>query len=151
MPCNNRQVGCLTCKKLKRHCSLQQSASTQEDNKLVTVITEASATPVEATLLDDVAKESKEPGEGIIEDQQDTFSKVIAAEDAHPAEEETVNKELFSAVDLDVQGLEMTVNQPLEPLAPGLPEEDNLADAHEAKVAVFAGLEAPVETHENPQ
>ena len=36
---------------------------TQEDDKLVMVIAEASATPVEATLLDDMAEESEEPEE----------------------------------------------------------------------------------------
>ena len=151
MPCNNRQLGCTTCKKLKYRCLLQKSARTQEDDKPAMVIAEASAIPVETILLDNVAKECKELGEETIEDPQDMFSEVIAAEDTHPAEQETVNEELFSAVDNEVQGLETMVYQPLEPLAPGLLEEDDLADTHEAKVAAFAGLEAPVEMLENPQ
>ena len=147
MPRDNGRPGCATCKKLKYRCSLQKSARTQEDEP-ATVIAEVLATPVEATLLDDVAEGSEEPDEEPVENLQDTLSEVVAGEDAHPAEQEPVNEELFSVVDVDVQGLEMTVNQPLEP---GLPEEDNLADAHEAEVAAFAGLEAPVETHENPR
>ena len=103
------------------------------------------------TLLDDVAKECEEPDEETVENLQDTFSDVVAAEDAHPMEQETVNEELFSVVDDEVQGLETTVHQPLEPLAPGLPEEDDLVDTHKAEVAEFAGLEALVETHENPR
>ena len=131
-------------------CSLQKSARTQEDDKPAMVIAEASAIPVETILLDNVAKECKEPGEETVEDPQDMFSEVVAVEDAHPAEQETVNEELFSMVDNKVQGLEMTVYQPLEPLAPGLPEEDDLVDTHKAEVAAFAGLEALVETLENP-
>ena len=150
MPCDNRRPGCVTCKKLKYCCSLQKSTRTQEEDKLVRVIAEASATPVEVTLLDDVAEESEEWDEEIVETLQDMFSEVVVGEDAHPVEQETVNEELFSMVDVDVQGLEMTVNQPLEPLAPGLPEEDDLVDAHKAEVVAFAGLEALVETHENP-
>ena len=151
MPRNNRRLGCTTCKKLKYHCLLQKSARTQEDDKPAMVITEVLAIPVETILLDDMAKECKELGEETVEDPQDTFSKVIVVEDTHPAEQETVNEELFSTVDNEVQGLETTVYQPLEPLAPGLPEEDDLADAHKAEVAAFAGLEALVETLENPQ
>ena len=147
MPHDNRRVGCLTCKKLKWHCSLQQSAGTQEDDKPVTVIMEESAIPVEATLLDDVAEGSEEPDEETVENLQDMFSEVIAGEDAHPAEHEIVNEEIFLVVDDEVPGLEMVVH---EPLAPGPQEEDDLADAHKAEVVVFAGLEAPVETHENP-
>ena len=148
MPRDNGRPGCATCKKLKYRCSLQKSARTQEEDEPATVIAEVSATPVEATLLDDMAEGSEEPDEETVENLQDTFSEVVAGEDAHPAEQEPVNEELFSMVDVDVQGLEMTVNQPLEP---GLPEEDDLADAHEAEVAAFTGLEAPVETHENPR
>ena len=151
MPHDNRQPGCATCKKLKYRCSLQKSVRTQEEDEPATVITEVSATPVEATLLDDVAEGSEEPDEELVENLQDTLSEVIAVEDTHPAEQEAVNGELFSAVDVDVQGLGMVVDHSLEPLAPGLPEEDNLADTHKAEVVVFAGLEAPVETHENPQ
>ena len=151
MPCNNGRAGCLTCKKLKWHCSLQQSAGTQEDDKPAMVLMEASATPVETTLLDNVAEECEEPDEETVENLQDMFSEVVAAEDAHPMEQETVNEELFSMVNNKVQGLEMMVHQPLEPLAPGLLEEDDLADAHKAEVAVFTGLEALVETHENPR
>ena len=141
----------MTCKKLKYCCSLQKSTRTQEEDKPAMVIAEVSATPVEATLLDNVAEGSEEPDEEIVKNLQDMFSKVVAGEDAHPAEQETVNKELFSMVDVNVQGLEMMVNQPLEPLAPGLPEEDDLVDTHKAEVAAFVGLEAPVEMHENPQ
>ena len=148
MPRDNGRLGCATCKKLKYRCSLQKSARTQEEDEPATVIAEVSATPVEATLLDDMAEGSEEPDEETVENLQDTFSEVVAGEDVHPAEQEPVNEELFSMVDVDVQGLEMTVNQPLEP---GLPEEDDLADAHEAEVAAFTGLEAPVETHENPR
>ena len=148
MPCDNGRAGCLTCKKLKQHCSLQQSARSQEDDNPVTVLAEASAIPVEAILLDDVAEEREEPGEETVEDPQDTFSQVVEDEDTQPVEHETENEEVFSAVGGEVTGLEMIVHQPL---APGLQEEDDLADAHEAEVAAFAGLEAPVESHENPR
>ena len=151
MPCDNGRVGCLTCKKLKYHCSLQKSTKTQEDDKPATVIMEASAIPVDMILLDDVAEECEELDEEIVDNLQDTFSEVAEGETAHPEEQEPANEELFSTVDVDVQGLEMMVTQPLEPLAPGLPEEDDLADAHKAEVAAFAGLEAPVDTHENPR
>ena len=124
---------------------------TQEEDEPVTVIAEVSATPVEVTLSDDVAEGSEEPDEELVENLQDTFSEVVVGEDAHPVEQEPVNEELFSMVDVDVQGLETTVHQPLEPLAPGLPEEDDLVDAHKAEVAAFAGLEAPVEMLENPR
>ena len=148
MPRDNGRAGCLTCKKLKRHCSLQQSARSQEDDNPATVLVEASAIPVEAILLDDVAEEREEPGEETIEDLQDMFSEVVTGEDAPPAEHETEREEIFSAVDDEVPGLEIVVH---EPLAPGPQEEDDLADAHEAEVAAFAGLEALVETHENPR
>ena len=151
MPRDNGRPGCATCKKLKYRCSLQKSERTQEEDEPATVITEVSATPVKATLLDDVAEGSEEPDEEPVENLQDTLSEVVAAEDAHPVEQEVVNRELFSAVDVDIQGLGMAVDHPLEPLAPGLLEEDDLADAHKAEVAAFAGLEAPVETHENPR
>ena len=137
--------------KIEIPLSLQKSTRTQEEDKPVTVIAEVLATPVEVTLLDDVAEGSEEPDEEPVENLQDTLSEVVVAEDAHPAEQEVVNGELFSVVDINVQELGMAVDHPLEPLAPGLPEEDDLADAHEAEVVAFAGLEAPVEMHENPQ
>ena len=148
MPRDNRRLGCATCKKLKYRCSLQKSARTQEDDKPVTVIVEALAIPVETILLDNVAKEHEEPGEEFIVDPQDTFSQVVEGDDMQTAERETKHEEIFLAVDDEVPGLEMVIH---EPLAPGPQEEDDLADAHKAEVVAFAGLEAPVEMHENPQ
>ena len=111
------------------------------------VLAEVSAIPVEATLLDNMAKECEELVEELVMEPQDMFSQVVEGEDAPPVEHETTNEEIFSVVDNEIPGLEMVVH---EPLAPGPQEEDDLADAHEAEVAAFAGLEAPVETHENP-
>ena len=107
--------------------------------------------PVKTILLDNMAEEREEPVEELVVEPQDTFSQVVEGNDTQTAECETEHEAIFSAVDNEVPGLETTVHQPLEPLAPGLPEEDDLADAHKAEVAAFAGLEAPVETHENPQ
>ena len=133
---------------MKYHCSLQKGTRTQEDDKPATVIAEALAIPVNTILLDDMAEECEEPDEEIVDNLQDTFSEVVMGEDTPPAEHETERKEIFSAVDDEVLGLEIVVH---EPLAPGPQEEDDLADAHKAEVAAFAGLEAPVETHDNPQ
>ena len=79
---------------------------------------------------------------------QDMFSQIVEGDDMQTVECETEHKVIFSAVNNEVLGLEMTN---YEPLASGPQEEDNLADAHKAEVAVFAGLEAPVKLHENPQ
>ena len=148
MPRDNGRLGCTTCKKLKYRCSLQKNARTQEDDKPATVIAEASAMPVETILLDDVAEEHEEPVEELVVEPQDTFSQVVESDDTQPAERETEHEAIFSAVNDEVPGLETT---DYEPLAPGPQEEDDLADAHKAEVAAFAGLEAPVETHENPR
>ena len=147
MPRDNGRLGCATCKKLKYCCSLQKSARTQEDDKPATVIAEASAIPVKMILLDDVAEECEEPGEEFVVEPQDTFSQVVEGDNMQTAERETEHEEIFLVVDDEVPGLEMVVH---EPLAPGPQEEDDLADAHKAEVAAFAGLEAPVEMHENP-
>ena len=137
MPHDNGRLGCMTCKKLKYRCSLQKSARTQEDDKLAMVIVEASAIPVDTILWDDMAEECEEPGEETVEDPQDTFSKVIEGNNTQPAEHETEHEEMFSVVNNEVPGLEMVVH---EPLAPGPQEEDDLADAHKAKVAAFAAV-----------
>ena len=112
---DNGRPGCLTCKKLKRNCSLQQSARTQEDDKLATVLMEASASPVEMILLDNVAEECEELAEEIVDNLQDTFSEVVAGKDTPPAEHETVNEEIFLVVADEVPGLEMVVHEPLAP------------------------------------
>ena len=121
---------------------------TQEDDKPVMVIVEELAIPVEVTLLDNMAEECKELVEELVVEPQDTFSQVVEGDDMQTAECETEHEVIFLAVNNEVPGLETTN---YEPLAPGPQEEDNLADAQKAEVAAFAGLEAPVETHENPQ
>ena len=102
---------------------------------------------VETNSLDDRDKECDETFEDAYEEPIDASSPIIAVKETQ-LEEHAVGGEDFVAAN-DGEDIEKAMVL-YQPLALVMQEEQEQADAHNAEVEAFAGLEDPIETHKNP-
>ena len=89
--------------------------------------------------LDDGDEERNETFEDAYKEPIYTSLPIVAVKETQLEEHAAMGEDLEKAMVL------------YQPLALVMQEEQEQADAHEAEVEAFTGLEDPIETHENPR
>ena len=117
-----------------------------DDNSLTA--TAAATSQVETISLDDGAEEHGETFEDAYEEPIDASSPIIAVEETQFDEHEAWGEDFVAANDVEPVERAMVLYRPP---ALDMQEEQEWADAHEAEMEAFAGIEDPIETRENPR
>ena len=102
----------------------------------------------ETISLDDGAEDHDETFEDAHEEPIDAFSPIAAVEETQLEEHAVGTKDFVAADDGEPVERAMVLYWPSEPV---LQEEQEQADAHEAEVEAFSGLNDPIATTENPR
>ena len=102
----------------------------------------------ETISLYDGAEDHDETFEDAHEEPIDALSPIVAVEETQPEEHAAGGEDFVAANDGEPVERAMVLYQPS---APVMQEEQEQADAHDAEVEAFSGLNDPIETTENPR